>query len=231
MCFAINESLKLVELRVALWLKSSMSRRMRINLCIVLTFCSVLLWTACGSSSNLIYFVSDRDGQLDIYSIDPESGDEVNITGTAEDEYDIVLSPDRNSMAFSVGSKESSSVDVLKVKEMERFTITKGTGRFTTPRWSPSGNQIALMGDIKSKGAKVYISDIEESSLARLSDVDAIGVGDWSKSGDSVLFSSSNRKKLGIHDRNPDGVNQRQVTCGEDYGCLLYTSPRPRDRG
>ena len=220
MCFAINELLKLVELRVALWLKSSMSRRMRINLCIVLTFCSVLLWTACGSSSNLIYFVSDRDGQLDIYSIDPESGDEVNITGTAEDEYDIVLSPDRNSMAFSVGSKESSSVDVLKVKEMERFTITKGTGRFTTPRWSPSGNQIALMGDIKIKGAKVYISDIEESSLARLSDVDAIGVGDWSKSGDSVLFSSSNRKKLGIHDRNPDGVNQRQVTCGEDYGAI-----------
>ena len=75
MCFAINELLKLVELRVALWLKSSMSRRMKINVCMMLTLCSVILWTACSSSSNLIYFVSDRDGQLDIYSIDPESGE------------------------------------------------------------------------------------------------------------------------------------------------------------
>jgi Tol biopolymer transport system component len=187
------------------------------NLCVLLMLCSVILWTACSSSSNLIYFVSDRDGQLDIYSIDPDSGDEVNVTGTAEDEYDIVLSSDRKFMAFSVGRKKSSSIDILKIKDPERFTITKGTGRFTTPRWSPDGNQIALMGDIKEKGAKVYIADIQDSSLARLSDVDALAVGDWSNSGDSVVFSSSDKQKPGIHDRNPDGVNQRQVTCGEDY--------------
>ena len=167
-----------------------MNRKMVINSSLLLTVCSIFLWGACASSSNLIYFVSDRDGQMDIYSIDLDSGEEVNLTGTAENEYGVVLSPDRKSMAFVVGDEKASSIDVLKIKEADRFTITKGTGKFTTPRWSPEGNQIALTGRIKDKGSRVYIFDIEESSLARLSDVDATEVGDWSTSGDSVVFSA-----------------------------------------
>jgi len=205
---------------VNICLESVMNRKMVINSSLLLTVCSIFLWGACASSSNLIYFVSDRDGQMDIYSIDLDSGQEVNLTGTAENEYGVVLSPDRKSLAFVVGDEKASSIDVLKIKEADRFTITKGTGKYTTPRWSPEGNQIALTGRIKDKGSRVYIFDIEESSLARLSDVDATEVGDWSTSGDSVVFSSSNKQKMGIHDRNPDGVNQRQVTCGEDYSAI-----------
>ena len=37
---------------------------------------------ACGSRSEAIYFASDRDGQWDIYSSDPNSNEEINLTDT-----------------------------------------------------------------------------------------------------------------------------------------------------
>ena len=106
----------------------------------------------------------------------------------------------------------------MKLKEAEKLSITTGLGTYVTPRWSPDSSRLAYAASQPGKESYVYVSDLSQSPSPRLSDISSDEVGDWSSDGNSVVFSSANFSNPGIHDRNPDGVNQRQITCGNDYG-------------
>ena len=181
----------------------------------------IMAFIACGSRSEAIYFASDRDGQWDIYSSDPNSNEEINLTDTPFAEEQPILSPNRKLLAFSV-SKDSKDpnvgIEVMKLKEAEKLSITTGLGTYVTPRWSPDSSRLAYAASQPGKESYVYVSDLSQSPSPRLSDISSDEVGDWSSDGNSVVFSSAKFSNPGIHDRNPDGVNQRQITCGNDYG-------------
>ncbi len=181
----------------------------------------IMAFIACGSRSEPIYFASDRDGQWDIYSSDPNSNEEINLTDTPFAEEQPILSPNRKLLAFSV-SKDSKDpnvgIEVMKLKEAEKLSITTGLGTYVTPRWSPDSSRLAYAASQPGKESYVYVSDLSQSPSPRLSDISSDEVGDWSSDGNSVVFSSAKFSNPGIHDRNPDGVNQRQITCGNDYG-------------
>ena len=61
---------------------------------LIIAILMLALLTACSKSGDLIYFTSDRDGNMEIYSIDPDSGEELNISDKPEDEHSPVISPD-----------------------------------------------------------------------------------------------------------------------------------------
>ena len=188
---------------------------------IFMLFTSLGMMAACQQSGGGLYFTSDRDGNYEIYQRDISSDEDINITQTAEDEYEAVLSPNKKWLVFRVGAENNSSIEVFNLdsgSEAERFPISRGSGNFYAPVWSGDSSRIAYVGDVKGQGSKVFISGVRDSSPAKLSDIEAVEVGDWSSDGESVVFSSNDKERLGIHVRNPDGVNQRQMTCGKDYG-------------
>ena len=193
---------------------------------LIIAILMLALLTACSKSGDLIYFTSDRDGNMEIYSIDPDSGEELNISDKPEDEHSPVISPDGKWLAFLVGDENRTSIDVLNLDNRERFTVTKGTGRFVNPKWSSDSKRIVFLGIHPDKGSRVYITSVEQISPARLSDIEATRVGDWSSDGEAVVFSSEDSKRTGIHVRNPDGVNQRQMTCAKDYGAVWSPDSR-----
>ena len=188
---------------------------------ILMLLTSLGVMAACQQSGGGLYFTSDRDGNYEIYQRDISSDEDINITQTAEDEYEVVLSPNKKWLVFRVGAENNSSIEVFNLdsgSEAERFPISRGSGNFYAPVWSGDSSRIAYVGDVKGQGSKVFISGVRDSSPAKLSDIEAVEVGDWSSDGESVVFSSNDKERLGIHVRNPDGVNQRQMTCGKDYG-------------
>ena len=73
----------------------------------------ILTMLGCQSGGTVLYFTSDRDGNLEIYSTIPNSGEEINVTNKPEDEYAPSLSPDGKWIAFLVGDKEKSSISAL----------------------------------------------------------------------------------------------------------------------
>jgi len=188
---------------------------------ILMLLTSLGVMAGCQQSGGGLYFTSDRDGNYEIYQRDISSDEDINITQTAEDEYEAVLSPNKKWLVFRVGAENNSSIEVFNLdsgSEAERFPISRGSGNFYAPVWSGDSSRIAYVGDVKGQGSKVFISGVRDSSPAKLSDIEAVEVGDWSSDGESVVFSSNDKERLGIHVRNPDGVNQRQMTCGKDYG-------------
>ena len=267
-----------------------------------LVFVLAVFSVSCVTRGATLYYTSDRNGQLDIYSTVIGTDEEINVTDTpALDEYDPVVSPDGKWLAFRVGDDTKSSIDVLNLSNNNRFTVTynindKGDSKYSMPVWSPDSTKIAFLKETEEEGGKAYTVVVEGGSPpAKLSDVSATQLNDWSPSGDSVLFSSYvkddeeedfdefyddefyddedllegdssvaeieweydesgnligvrssgvaledeedqdfqfegfdeelfdeelfediNSDYVGIYSRNPEGVNQRQMTCGED---------------
>ena len=198
----------------------------------------LLAFYACDSEGEAIYFASNRDGQWDIYYSDPNAKEQINLTDSPFAEENPGLSQDRKLLAFSV-SKDSKDlnvgIEVMELKEREKINVTTGLGTYVTPRWSPDSSRLAYAASQPGKDSYILVSDLTQSLNPRLSDVQSDEVGDWSSDGNSVVFSSSNPLKPGIHDRNPDGVNQRQVSCGNDTDArwspdnkkLAFISDRP----
>ena len=90
-----------------------------------LVFVLAVFSFACVTRGATLYYTSDRDGQLDIYSTVIGSEKETNVTDTpALDEYDPVVSPDGKWLAFRVGDSTKSSIDVLNLSNSNRFTVT-----------------------------------------------------------------------------------------------------------
>ena len=161
---------------------------------ILMLLTSLGVMAACQQSGGGLYFTSDRDGNYEIYQRDISSDEDINITQTAEDEYEAVLSPNKKWLVFRVGAENNSSIEVFNLdsgSEAERFPISRGSGNFYAPVWSGDSSRIAYVGDVKGQGSKVFISGVRDSSPAKLSDIEAVEVGDWSSDGESVVFSSN----------------------------------------
>ena len=89
-----------------------------------LVFILAIFSVACVTRGATLYYTSDRTGQLDIYSTVIGTDEEINVTDTpALDEYDPVISPDGNWLAFRVGDQTKSSIDVLNISNNNRFTV------------------------------------------------------------------------------------------------------------
>ena len=56
-------------------------------------FVLVVSVAGCSPSPAPIVFTSDRDGNLEVYSVDPDGKNETNLTVSLDDEYSPVLSP------------------------------------------------------------------------------------------------------------------------------------------
>ena len=134
---------------------------------ILMLLTSLGVMAACQQSGGGLYFTSDRDGNYEIYQRDISSDEDINITQTAEDEYEVVLSPNKKWLVFRVGAENNSSIEVLNLdsgSEAERFPISRGSGNFYAPVWSGDSSRIAYVGDVKGQGSKVFISGVRNSS-------------------------------------------------------------------
>ena len=106
----------------------------------------VLLASACSGSGDLIYFTSDRDGNLDIYSVDVGEGVETNMTNTGDvDETSPMVSPDGKSVAFVSKSGEDTAVEIMLSDGSERKLVSPHSGVQDGPRWSPDSDRLAYV--------------------------------------------------------------------------------------
>ncbi|MBN18648.1 MAG: hypothetical protein CL758_04115 [Chloroflexi bacterium] len=182
----------------------------------------VLIFSGCSSSdaSNKIYFNSDRDGNFNIYSIDPTGENETKLTQSQEDDVSPIISPQRDKIAFVSGSGKEKSIHVMKNDGTVRSVISNATTGFTTstssPLWAPDGKNIAYLSKQPDRH-QINIVQIDGGGSIRLTTLNGREIGDWSRQNNTILFSVDEKTSMGIYTRNPDGVNQFRLTETSDY--------------
>ena len=172
---------------------------------------AAILMLACGSPGPQIFFASDRDGNMEIYSIDPSGENEANFTNSRMDESNPVVSPDRKSVAFISGSTDRNTIEVMSVSDSERVAVTQADVRHRDVTWSPDSDRIAYVMEQGGQHQLMMVNK-DASMLGLLTTIPAQEIGDWSRNGEAVAFVVGSGAGRGLYIRNPDGVNEFRLT-------------------
>ena len=100
----------------------------------------ILAGLGCSSPASSIIFTSDRDGNLEIYSVNANGEKLTNLTNTRTDEFTPVVSPNRRLVSFlsKVPGDTDTAVEVMRIDGTERSRLTQGSAEHSSQRWSPA---------------------------------------------------------------------------------------------
>ena len=108
----------------------------------------VLALLQAGRSYIDVVFVSERDGNREIYAMNADGSNQTNLTNNPSNDFWPRWSPDGQQMVF-VSTRESNNVDIY-VMNADGSGVTRLTtdpGHDTKPSWSPDGRRIAFISD------------------------------------------------------------------------------------
>lgn len=156
--------------------------------------------TPSGSGGGTIAFVSDRDGNAEIYLMAVDGSGQRNITNSPFSEAGPAWSPagapGGQQIAFSSTRNDNTDIYVMAVPEgadpdgSNLRRLTEHPAVDAGPVWSPDGTKIAFVS-LRDGDAEIYVVDADGSNLQRLTrnSYDDWEV-DWSPDGTQIAVSS-----------------------------------------
>jgi Tol biopolymer transport system component len=170
-----------------------------------------------------ITFVSDRDGNREIYTMDSEGANLVNLTNDSSDDFDPAWSPDGKQVAFASNrpteTGEGQFIYIMNADGSGLHQLTSETdSKF--PDWSHDGKEITYTayGDIYvikadgiSPSVNLTISPIEDWKST------------WSNDGNQIAWLSGGNENWNIFVMNADGSGIQQLTENGTVGDVTWT--------
>ena len=161
-----------------------------------------------------VAFETNRDGNLENYSMDPDGSDEVNLTNDPAEDTDPVWSPDGTRIAFVKASEGHDNVWVMNADGSGQTNLTPGavtTGQAnegTNPTWSPDGTRIAYA----SSQGEIWAMNADGTNKVNLTDtVPSVGLEiqpAWSPDGTHIAYV----RGADIWVMDADGSDQTPLT-------------------
>jgi Tol biopolymer transport system component len=124
-------------------------------------------WQPLVGGERKIVFTSERDGNPEIYVMDADGGNQINLTNNPAKDATPVWSPDRRRIAFTSDRSGRSNIYVMdagggNVRNVTNFALTPTSDvRVYDPTWSPDGSKLVFVGTMmgETSGLLVVNSD------------------------------------------------------------------------
>ena len=191
-----------------------------------------------GVAKTKLTFVSDRDNERIIDTVETRTGREVYVGDydganqmrvTANRRLNITpsWSPDGRSIAYSSYMRIHPQIIVSNVYQGTRETLTDENSSNFMPVYSPDGSRIAFMSQ-RDGNSEIYVMNRNGSGVRRLTNNPA---GDatptWSPAGTQIAFTSDRSGRPQIWLMDADGLNVRRLTLNESWADRATWSPAP----
>ena len=163
-----------------------------------------------------IVFVSDRDGNPEIYMMDYDGRNQIRLTFNKAIDLLPALSPDRTKVAYTSYRRANPDLFVFHIYTGKTIPIsTKGANY--APSWSPDGKKIAFCSS-RSGNHEIYVVDENGKNLRRLTFNKAIDTSpDWSPTGREIVFTSDRSGSPQLYIMDAEGTNVRKISYGGTY--------------
>ncbi|HET9333634.1 MAG TPA: translocation protein TolB [Gemmatimonadota bacterium] len=147
---------------------------------------------AVSADNGKIAFESQRDGNAEIYVMNPDGTGETNLTNNPALDTTPAWSPDGTKIAFASLRTGDLEIFVMNADGTNPINLTNSANTDLWPTWSPDGTKIAFH-TFRDAGSglqsEIYVMDADGSNQTNLSQNAAIDVNpQWSPDGSKIAF-------------------------------------------
>src|SRR5207247_1940126 len=186
--------------------------------------------TSVGGASGQIAFVSDRDGNDEIYVMNADGSSPTRLTNNPATDFEPAWSPNAQKIAFTSQRDDARyyEIYVMEADGSHPTRLTNNPGENLAPAWSPDGKRIAF-----TSMGEVYVMNADGSSPTRLTssppDWDGAGDAAWSPDGAKIAFDGAipyySGAQWDIYVMNADGSGVVRLTQGAGNNYLPAWKP------
>jgi TolB protein len=187
---------------------------------------TTVLASAFSGADGRIAFSSNRTGNYEIYSMNPDGSDVRQLTNSPRDDAQAAWSPDGTKIAFASNRTGNDEVYVMNADGSGVVNITQNSGNCppgaevpsacaadAQPSWSPDGSQIVFTS-FRGGGLALWIMNADGSSPRMVS---KSGVNpSWSPDGTRIAFtdgvSGGSLLDTDVFVIRPDGQGRANLT-------------------
>ena len=168
-------------------------------------------------SGTKIYFVSDRSGAKEIWSMDYDGSHQQRLTQYNSTSSMPAVSPDGKLFAFTTYAGGNPQIRIHSVETGRRMPFYNPVSSVVeTPEFTPDGKQL-LFATALNGWVQICIAGTDGGNFRRISNVRAIEVSPKvnPKTGTDMLFISGRGGRQQLWHMNLDGTDMQQFTTGE----------------
>jgi len=165
-----------------------------------------------------IVFDSARDGDEEIYVMNPDGSDPQRLTNSKGPDRHPAWSPDRKTIAFTSGRDGKAAIFAMDAdgSNVRRLTNVAEENETWSPRWSPDGKQMLFQSPRDGNQEDIFLMDADGSNVRRLTYTPGAGRFSsdqaWSPDGKWIAFDSNREGNVEIYVMAADGSNQKRLT-------------------
>lgn len=168
-------------------------------------------WSA---DNEWVAFVSDRDGNEEIYRMRSDGSDIERLTENPARDIHPYFSPDAQYLLFN-STRDNGSLDVyrLDLASRELLRVTDSPMQETCARYSPDMQHIVLLRN-GTTSDDVVILDVETGEFSNLTNTPMVidGWPMYSVDGQWIYYSTTSSGQHSIHRVRPDGSGDETIT-------------------
>jgi WD40 repeat protein len=161
-----------------------------------------------------IAFMSTRDGEGEIFSINPDGTGELQLTNNSAQDQWPAWSPSGDKIAFASFRDGDYEIYVMNPDGSGQVNITNTPGEDDTkPAWSPDGTQIAFVS-LRDGSADVWKMNADGTGQVNLTSDEGSTDTDpaWSPDGTTIAFASDRNGNFDIYTMNAGGSAQTDIS-------------------
>ena len=167
-------------------------------------------------SSKTISFTADLNGNLDIYLMDINRKNPINLTNHPAADSSPTWAPDGSAFAFVSHRDGNPEIYVMDMNNKESRRLTKNGATDIDPAWSPDGRWIAYASNQHREHAAdtdIYIMNPNGKKAQQLTNKGGHNsTPAWSPDGQWIAFRTTLDGIGAIHVINANGKKQRALT-------------------
>lgn len=135
-----------------------------------------------------VAFVSNRDGNDEIYIADLDGSNPVNLTQSRSRDWHPDWSPDGQRIVFASDRDNNQELYLMQNNGSDVTNLTQNAANDNSPAWSPDGHYI-VFGSDRDGGQDLYLIEVETGEVTRLT-TDGIvkSAPAWSPDSSEVVY-------------------------------------------
>lgn len=171
------------------------------------------------SSNGRIAFSSNRDGNYEIYTMNPDGSNQTRLTNSSGYNNEPAWSPDGTKIAFGSTRDGGWRIYFMNADGSEQTRLTNIDS--DKPVWAPDSQSIVFSGD-----GEIWVVSVNNSEITRLTNSPATdGYPAWSPDGSRIAFLSHTEEGTELLVINPGGSNQTKLADNAAWANFPTWSP------